>query len=50
MPQLEWMTRRPALLSSDWKAWGLALESEQVVELSASRGCIAGKLAWRRAC
>lgn len=38
VPQLEWMTRRPALLSSDWKAWGLALESEQVVELSASRG------------
>ncbi|WP_248797925.1 dermonecrotic toxin domain-containing protein [Pseudomonas sp. MWU13-2105] len=38
VPQLEWMTRRPALLSSDWKTWGLALEREQVVELSASRG------------
>ncbi|WP_338521684.1 DUF6543 domain-containing protein [Pseudomonas batumici] len=36
--QLEWMTRRPALLSTDWKAWGLALENEQVLELSASRG------------
>ncbi|NWB48985.1 dermonecrotic toxin domain-containing protein [Pseudomonas gingeri] len=39
--QLEWMTRRPALLPVDWKTRGLVLESEQVVELSASRGLYA---------
>ncbi len=36
--QWEWMSRRPALLSSDWRAWGLSLDSEQVLELSAPRG------------
>ncbi|MBV6754103.1 hypothetical protein KV580_27685 [Pseudomonas chlororaphis] len=36
--QLEWMTRRPALLPADWRTRGLLLENEQVVELSASRG------------
>ncbi|NWA29565.1 hypothetical protein HX866_32265 [Pseudomonas gingeri] len=39
--QLEWMTRRPALLPADWKTRGLVLENEQVVELSASRGLYA---------
>jgi len=39
--QLEWMTRRPAVLPADWKNRGLALESDQVVELSASRGMYA---------
>ncbi|MGY2197562.1 dermonecrotic toxin domain-containing protein [Pseudomonas gingeri] len=36
--QLEWMTRRPALLPADWATRGLLLENEQLVELSASRG------------
>ena len=36
--QLEWMTRRPALLSKGWKAWGRSLDNEQVLALSAARG------------
>ncbi|NWA04952.1 dermonecrotic toxin domain-containing protein [Pseudomonas gingeri] len=38
VPQLDWMSRRPALLPADWKTRGLLLENEQVVEVSASRG------------
>jgi len=36
--RLAWMSRRPATARTHWKAWGLALEDSDVIELSADKG------------